>query len=130
VLGQFGVNIQEFCTQFNNRTSHIIEGTFLPTAIIISSSTRTFTFEIQKPNLFRLFLLILNKEQGFGIPSRKKGRIHIKTLLKAVYCISLWINNNSPNINLKHWCKQFLGSVKSWGYVRHPKYKLKVNYKK
>ena len=56
-LGQHGVNIMEFCKQFNAKTSDQA-GLIIP-AIITVYADRSFTFELKTPPASVLFLHFL-----------------------------------------------------------------------
>ena len=47
VLGQHGINIVDFCRQFNDRTAEFEQGLLLPVVITVDAQ-KNFTFEIIK----------------------------------------------------------------------------------
>jgi large subunit ribosomal protein L11 len=73
-LGQAGVNIKEFCEQFNNRTK-AQAGLKIPVVITVYSD-RSFTFITKSPPAAVLVLKELGLEKGSSAPGSKKiGKI-------------------------------------------------------
>src|ERR1700688_2807481 len=66
-LGQQGVNIMEFCKQFNAQTQHIEKG--LPTPVVITVySDRSFTFIMKTPPASVLIAKELSIPKRSGTP--------------------------------------------------------------
>ena len=70
VLGQHGVNIMEFCKQFNARTQSQT-GTILPVEISVFAD-RSFTFIIKSPPASFLIKKFAKIEKGSGEPNKNK----------------------------------------------------------
>jgi large subunit ribosomal protein L11 len=79
-LGQQGVNIMEFCKQFNAQTQKMEKG--LPIPVIITVYTdRSFTFIMKTPPAAVLIRKAIGIEKGSGTPNTAKvGRISRKQL--------------------------------------------------
>ncbi len=69
-LGQHGVNIMEFCKQYNARTQN--QKGFIIPVIITVYADRTFSFVMKTPPTSQLLLKAINKEKGSGEPNKKK----------------------------------------------------------
>jgi large subunit ribosomal protein L11 len=79
-LGQQGVNIMEFCKQFNAQTQKLEKG--LPIPVIITVYTdRSFTFVMKTPPASVLIRKAIGIEKGSGAPNTNKvGKITRKQL--------------------------------------------------
>ena len=69
-LGQHGVNIMEFCKQFNVRTQDKA-GITIPVEITVYAD-RSFTFITKTPPAAVLIRMALGIPKGSGIPNREK----------------------------------------------------------
>ena len=69
-LGQHGVNIMEFCKQFNAKTSDQA-GLIIP-AVITVYADRSFTFELKTPPAAVLLKKAAGIESGSGVPNKTK----------------------------------------------------------
>lgn len=79
-LGQHGVNIMEFCKQFNARTQDKEKGMPLP-VIITAYSDRSFTFEIKSPPASVLIIKAAGIKGGSATPNTVKvGKVTKKQL--------------------------------------------------
>ena len=70
VLGQHGVNIMEFCKQFNARTQKQM-GEVVPVVITVYKD-RSFTFELKTPPVSFLIKKALGIEKGSSVPNKDK----------------------------------------------------------
>ncbi|MDR1377231.1 MAG: 50S ribosomal protein L11 [Synergistaceae bacterium] len=81
-LGQHGVNIMEFCKQFNAKTSDQ-PGMIIP-AVITVYADRSFSFELKTPPASVLLKKAAGIESGSGTPNKKKvaqvPRVKIKEI--------------------------------------------------
>ena len=79
-LGQQGVNIMEFCKQFNAQTQKLEKGLPIPVVITVYSD-RSFTFIMKTPPASVLIRKALGIEKGSGTPNTAKvGKISRKQL--------------------------------------------------
>lgn len=77
VLGQHGVNIMEFCKQFNARTQKSM-GEVTPVVLTVYKD-RSFTFEVKTPPVSYLLKKAAGIESGSKVPNRDK----VATITKA-----------------------------------------------
>ena len=78
-LGSKGVNIMEFCKQFNARTQKDA-GLVIPVVITVYSD-RSFTFITKTPPASIMLLKAMSKEKGSGVPNIQKiGKVSSKTI--------------------------------------------------
>jgi len=81
-LGQHGLNIQEFCSQFNEKTKSM-EGDIVPVEIKVYED-RTFDFILKTPPAAELLKKAAGIEKGSSQPLQKKvGRV-TKSQLKEI----------------------------------------------
>ncbi len=79
-LGQQGVNIMEFCKQFNAQTQSLEKGLPIPVVITVYSD-RSFTFIMKTPPASVLIRKAIGIEKGSGTPNTAKvGKISRKQL--------------------------------------------------
>jgi large subunit ribosomal protein L11 len=78
-LGQHGVNIQEFCTKFNEATKDMM-GDIVPAEITVYED-RSFTFVLKTPPASDLLRKAAGISKGSGEPNRNKvGKVTRKQL--------------------------------------------------
>ena len=79
-LGQQGVNIMEFCKQFNAQTQKMEKGLPIPVVITVYTD-RSFTFVMKTPPASVLIRKAIGIEKGSGAPNTNKvGKISRKQL--------------------------------------------------
>jgi len=79
-LGQQGVNIMEFCKQFNAQTQKMEKGLPIPVIITVYGD-RSFTFVMKTPPAAVLIRKAIGIEKGSGTPNTTKvGKITRKQL--------------------------------------------------
>jgi len=79
-LGQQGVNIMEFCKQFNAQTQQLEKGLPIPVVITVYAD-RSFTFIMKTPPASVLIRKAIGIEKGSGTPNTAKvGKVTRKQL--------------------------------------------------
>ncbi len=77
-LGQHGVNIMDFCKQFNERTKKLEAGIPIPVVITVFDD-RTFTFITKMPPMASLIKKAAGLAKASGEPNKTKvGKITIQ----------------------------------------------------
>ncbi len=80
-LGQNGVNIGQFVSQFNERTKEL-NGTIVPVVITVYRD-KSFTFEVKSPPAAVLLKQAAELAKGSGVPNKEKvGKITSEQLRK------------------------------------------------
>lgn len=69
-LGPQGVNIMEFCNQFNEKTKQM--GDIIIPAEITIYEDRTFSLILKQPPMSELIKKAIGIEKGSGVPNREK----------------------------------------------------------
>lgn len=122
-LGQMGVNIMQFCKDFNAATAHYVDGTPL-TTIVTAFSDRSASFNIRTPPVSHLVKLAAGVDKGSSAPHHKKvGTI----TLKHVYEIAKikQQDNHLAHLSLQALCKSIIASAGTCGIeVEHPQNSL------
>mgnify|MGYP001576481636 CR=1 FL=1 len=88
-LGQHGVNIMEFCKQFNAKTSDPSqEGLIIPVVITIYSD-KSFTFILKTPPVSVLLKRAVGVAKASGEPNKTKvGKVN-KTQVKEIAALKM-----------------------------------------
>ncbi|MCZ7659452.1 MAG: 50S ribosomal protein L11 [Xanthobacteraceae bacterium] len=74
-LGQRGLNIMQFCKDFNAQTQQLEKGSPIPVVITIYQD-KSFTFEMRTPPVSHFIKKAANIQSGAKVPGRDKaGRI-------------------------------------------------------
>jgi large subunit ribosomal protein L11 len=80
-LGQHGVNIGQFVSQFNERTKQL-NGTIVPVVITVYKD-KTFTFEVKSPPAAILLKQAAEIAKGSGVPNKEKvGKVTAEQIRK------------------------------------------------
>jgi len=111
-LGQKGVNIMEFCKQFNARTQSEA-GMIIPVVITVFSD-KSFTFVTKTPPAAVLLLKEAKLQKGSGEPNRNKvGTVSMEQVRKIAEL-------KKPDLNavdLEGATQMVMGTARSMGIV-------------
>ena len=109
-LGQKGVNIMEFCKQFNARTNDK-EGLIIPVVITVFSD-KSFTFITKTPPAAELLKKAAKVEKGSAEPHRNKVAKVSKAQVKEIAQLKM------PDLNafdIEHASTMVAGTARSMG---------------
>ena len=99
-LGPHGINIQDFCTQFNNQTKEMGD-TIIPVVITVFDD-RSFTFITKSPPASVLIKKAINLEKGSGLPHKEKVGTITRAQLEEIAKIKMEdINANDMDAAVK-----------------------------
>lgn len=111
-LGQHGVQIMDFCREFNSRTADK-QGELLPTIITIFED-RTFDFIVKSSPAATLLMRAAGKSQGSAFPHKLKvGKVTWEQC-KEIAQIKLADLNTD---NLEQGAHIIAGTARSMGYI-------------
>jgi large subunit ribosomal protein L11 len=111
-LGQKGVNIMEFCKQFNARTKDQ-QGLIIPVVITVYND-KSFTFITKTPPASTLLLKAAKLEKGSGEPNRNKVGKVSKKQVKEIAEMKM------PDLNasdVESAMRMVMGTARSMGIV-------------
>ncbi|HPI38432.1 MAG TPA: 50S ribosomal protein L11 [Ignavibacteriaceae bacterium] len=111
-LGQKGVNIMEFCKQFNSRTSDK-EGLIIPVVITVYSD-KSFTFITKTPPAAVLLKKAAKMEKGSAEPNRNKVAKVTKAQVEEIAKIKM------PDLNandIDQAMSMVAGTARSMGFT-------------
>ena len=81
-LGQHGVNIQDFCSQFNEKTKELGD-TVVPVVISVYDD-RSFSFIMKTAPAAEMIKKAINLKKGSGVPHKEKVGVLPKNKLKEI----------------------------------------------
>lgn len=100
-LGQQGVNIMEFCKQFNAATGDMEKGTPIPTKITVFAD-KSFTFVMKSPPATYLIKKVLGMKSGSKEPGKvSAGKITRKQLEEVATLKMADLNANDMDAAVK-----------------------------
>jgi len=109
-LGQHGLNIMDFCKQFNAKTQGQ-DGLTLP-VVITAYEDRTFTFIIKSPPSSVLLKKACGLAKASGVPNKEKvGKVTVDQL-KEIAALKMK-DLNAPDIDKA--IKMIMGTARSMG---------------
>jgi large subunit ribosomal protein L11 len=109
-LGQHGVNIMDFCRQYNEATQQFA-GQIIPVELTIYED-RSFTFVTKQPPAAELIKAAAGLEKGSDVPNRNKvGRLSKEQLRRIAEQKMVDLNAN----DVEHGMRIIAGTARSMG---------------
>ncbi len=109
-LGQYGVNIMDFCKAFNEQTKN--QGDIIVPVVITVYRDRSFSFTLKSPPASSLLKKAAGIEKGSGEPNKKKvGKVTRKDLEEIAKIKMKDLNA----YDLEHAVKIIEGTAKNMG---------------
>ncbi len=110
VLGQHGVNIMDFCKQFNAKTQKQA-GEVIPVLLTVYKD-RSFSFELKQPPMSYLIKQAAKLKKGSSVPNRDKvGKLSMEQVLEIA-------RKKMPDLNTEdeqQAAKIVMGTARSMG---------------
>jgi large subunit ribosomal protein L11 len=109
-LGQHGLNLQDFCSKFNEATKDKT-GDIIPVEITVYED-RTFDFKLKTPPAADLLRKAAGIEKGSGVPQKEKvGKVTKKQIREIAEKKMVDLNAN----DIESACKIIEGTAKNMG---------------
>jgi len=109
-LGQYGVNIMEFCKQFNAKTQS--QSGFVIPVVITVYADRSFSFITKAPPASELLKKTAGLEKGSGEPNRNKvAKLNIEQVQKIAEMKMADLNASDVNSAMR----MIMGTARSMG---------------
>ena len=109
-LAPHGINLSEFCKQFNDMTKDQM-GFVIPVEITVYED-RTYELKLKKPPVANLIKKAIGVEKGSGEPNKKKVGIITKAQIKEIAEMKMPDLNTD---NLESAMKMVEGTAKNMG---------------
>ena len=113
-LGQAGVNIKQFCDEFNNRTKEQAKDGLIIPVVITVYTDRSFSFITKTPPVATLLFKAAKLQKGSGEPNRNKVGKVTRAQVEEIAKIKL------PDLNctnLESAVNQVVGTARSSGLL-------------
>ena len=110
-LGQAGLNIMEFCKQFNAATQKTEAGTPIP-VVITAYKDRSFTFIMKQPPVSYFLMKAAKIEKGTGLVGKELVGKVTMAQIKEIAKVKM-VDMNAHDVDAA--CRMIAGSAMSMG---------------
>lgn len=110
ILGQHGLNIMEFCKDFNAKTKHIKPSIVVPVTLTVYED-KTYEYKVGTPSNSFFIKNGANVKKGSSLPGQNNT---LTISIKAIYELAKL--KASSEAEVKAYCKMLVGSAKSMGF--------------
>lgn len=113
-LGQRGVNIMEFCKQFNERTKHIKDNIPVPVQVVVYKD-KSFIFTVKNPSVSYFLKQACSISKGLSLPGKESSKSTLS--LTELYEIAAIKRQDTAfnHLELEQVVKMIIGTAKSMG---------------
>lgn len=112
-LGPLGLNMAEFCKQFNDATKNYEKDVPIP-VLLSAFNNRTFKFEVKSPPTTYLLLKCAGIQKGAARPGHEiVGQVHVKQIYEIAKIKQTDVKLQS--VPLESICRSIAGSCISLG---------------
>lgn len=112
-LGQMGVNIMQFCKEFNSATAEYVDGTPLTTKIT-AYTDRSASFKIRSPPVSYMLMKAAGIEKGASRPSNETvGTVSLKHIYEIA--IVKKTDLHLSHLSLEALCKSIIATSRTCG---------------
>jgi large subunit ribosomal protein L11 len=116
-LGPLGINMMEFCKQFNERSDKLYERNTPLTVSLTAMSDRSFQFVVKTPPTSYLLKKVAQIEKGASLPNTAQAVGFVTP--EAVYEIAKikQMDSDMTHLPLKSIARSVVGSARSMGIL-------------
>jgi len=117
-LGQYGINIMDFCKKFNNQTRNLKEEVLVSVVVKIYSQ-KNYDIEIKTPSSSDILKKIINLPSDFPLKDLNTNQGSF-LFLKEIYHLAVFKKCDIllNHLQIKSICKSLIGTAKSMNIVK------------
>jgi large subunit ribosomal protein L11 len=116
-LGQYGINIMDFCKAFNAKSKNLKDGLLVPVVVVIYNQN-SIEIQIKTPSTPQILKSITGIEKGSSLTKKENfSKEEAFLSLKEIYHLALFKKSDRflNHLNVKSLCKTLIGTARSIG---------------